>query len=263
MPYARATTTTRRAASEYEGVYNIFSLAIACMGAATIFFFAQYPLVHKKFRTAMTITGLVTLIACYHYFRIFDSFETARYNPAVPFNDAYRYVDWLLTVPLLLTELVLVMQLPAGETGPTCFKLGGAAALMVILGYPGEISDVNATRWVFWALAMVPFVYIVYTLFVGLKGAVESQPAEVKSLVAVARWVTVLSWCTYPIVFIIPMLASCSSSSPCNSAFTGVQVGYSIADIIAKPLMGLLVWAIAAKKSELLEGESPSAALMA
>ena len=94
------------------------------MGTATIFLLLQVPQVNNKFRTALTITGLVTAIACYHYVRIFnswvDAFAVAADSESnfqvslsgAPFNDAYRYVDWLLTVPLLLIELILVMGSP-------------------------------------------------------------------------------------------------------------------------------------------------------
>merc|ERR1712013_594391 len=92
-----------------------------------------------------------------------------------PFNDAYRYVDWLLTVPLLLIELILVMKLERKETVALCWKLGLAAALMVALGYPGEIQDNLAVRWFWWALAMIPFCYVVITLVTGLAGATSKQ----------------------------------------------------------------------------------------
>merc|ERR1711937_808626 len=109
----------------WSAVYNALSFGIAGMGSATIFFWLQIYNVNKKYRTALAITGLVTAIATYHYVRIFNSwvgaFEVSNapkhgeYHVALtgaPFNDAYRYVDWLLTVPLLLIELILVMQLP-------------------------------------------------------------------------------------------------------------------------------------------------------
>lgn len=245
--------------TQYDAIYNIFSFAVAAMGSATVFFLFQFSLVAKPYKTALVISALVTAIACYHYVRIFNSF-TEGYAASVtggsatptdtPFNDAYRYVDWLLTVPLLLTELVLVMRLPEKETSATCTKLGLSAAIMVILGYPGEVSDDNTTRWVFWALAMLPFVYIVYTLFFGLRESIEKQPEAARGLVKASTWITVLSWCTYPIVFIFPM---CGVSGA--TAFTGVQVGYSVADVIAKPILGLLVWKIASVKSAAEENE--------
>jgi bacteriorhodopsin len=238
--------------SQYLLVYNAFSFTIAIMGAATIFFFLRSFQIGANYRTAITITGLVTLIACYHYFRIFSSWEAAFtvVNGVVKptgeaFNDAYRYVDWLLTVPLLLVELILVMRLPQDKTVKMSVKLGVLAALMVILGYPGEVSNDPSTRWIFWALAMVPFVIIVYDLFVGLKDSIASQPESARGLVSTARWLTIGSWCFYPIVFILPMLGLSG-----GSAATGVQIGYTIADIVAKALFGLFIYLIAVRKSE-------------
>merc|ERR1711948_14532 len=123
------------------------------MGSATIFFWLQLGNVRKTWGTALAITGLVTFIATYHYIRIFnswvDAFSVSNFNggdygvalSGSPFNDAYRYVDWLLTVPLLLIELILVMKLPRAETVALSWNLGVASAAMVALGYPGEIQD--------------------------------------------------------------------------------------------------------------------------
>merc|ERR1712045_997568 len=116
----------------------------AGMGSATIFFWLEISNVNKKYRTALAITGLVTAIATYHYFRIFNSWNDAFnvkyvgseyqvFLTGQPFNDAYRYVDWVLTVPLLLIELILVMGLPAEETVSKSWNLGVASAIMVAL----------------------------------------------------------------------------------------------------------------------------------
>jgi bacteriorhodopsin len=129
---------------QYDLVYNAFSFTIATMGAATIFFWLSRSQVVDKYKTALTITGLVTAIALYHYVRILQSWD-ASYDvvngqitaTGVAFNQAYRYVDWLLTVPLLLVELILVMGLSRSETSSKAIRLGGLAAIMVVLGYPG------------------------------------------------------------------------------------------------------------------------------
>jgi len=250
---------------EYLLVYNALSFVVASMGASTFFFFFHSAWVAPKFKTALTITGLVTLIAFYHYLRIFNSWVAAydvgfcdakqdsycvTANGAI-FNDAYRYMDWLLTVPLLLVELILVMNLSEKETVEKAWKLGSAAALMIILGYPGEISTENSTRWTFWVLAMIPFCYIVYVLFVGLAAAVEKQPEAVRSMISNARYVTIFSWCTYPIVFILPMLGL----SPAGSV-VGIQVGYSISDVIAKCGVGIMITKIAIKSSKNMKGSA-------
>ena len=237
---------------QYGLVYNAFSFAIAVMGAATIFLFMGRSQVAPAYRTALSISGVVTLIAFYHYLRIFESWETAytlvdgaMAQTDAKFNDAYRYVDWLLTVPLLLIELILVMRLSGAETQSKAWKLGTLAALMIVFGYPGEVSSDAGTRWVWWALAMVPFVWIVYDLFVGLRNSIESQPVAARGLVSTARTLTVVSWLFYPIVFVFPMIGFEG-----GAATTAVQVGYTVADVVAKAVFGILIFMIAVRKSE-------------
>jgi bacteriorhodopsin len=237
---------------QFELVYNFFSFTIAAMAAATAFLWLNRSQVASHYRPAVTISGLVTFIALYHYVRILDSWggayevvDGAISATGVAFNDAYRYVDWLLTVPLLLVELILVMRLARSETISKSWRLGILAALMILLGYPGEVSSDDGVRWLFWVLAMVPFVWIVVELFVGLKASIAAQPAEARGLVNKARWLTVLAWSFYPIVFVFPMIGLTG-----GAATTAVQVGYSIADIVAKAVFGVLIYMIAVRKTE-------------
>jgi bacteriorhodopsin len=247
--------------AEWSAVYNALSFGIAAMGSATIFFWLQLPNVTKTYRTALTITGIVTFIAAYHYFRIFNSwveaFEVTNKGTGVyevtltgaPFNDAYRYVDWLLTVPLLLIELILVMKLPAEQTKRLSWSLGLASALMVALGYPGEIQDKLLVRWFWWALAMVPFCFVVFQLMVGLNEATSKQASSTASaLVSSARYLTVVSWLTYPFVYIIKNVGLAGPVATMSE-----QIGYSVADVVAKAVFGVLIWAIAAEKSKIEE----------
>ena len=238
---------------QFSLVYNAFSFTIAVMGAATVFFFLSRSQVAPPYRTALTVTGLVTLIALYHYVRIFASWDGAytlvdgvMKQTGTKFNDAYRYVDWLLTVPLLLIELILVMRLSGAQTRAKATKLGLLAALMVVLGYPGEVSSDPGTRWLWWSLAMVPFVLIVYDLFIGLKASIAAQPESARGLISAARWVTVLSWLFYPLVFVFPMIGFTG-----GAATTAVQVGYTVADVVAKAVFGVLIYLIAVRKSEI------------
>merc|ERR1711866_31357 len=100
--------------------YNVLSFSLASMMATTVYLFFRASAVQDKFKSAVLISGLVTFIAAYHYTRIFNSwveayhYSVGKVDPeltGVPFNDAYRYMDWLLTVPLLLIEILLVMKL--------------------------------------------------------------------------------------------------------------------------------------------------------
>ena len=96
---------------------------------------------------------------------------------------------------------------------------------------------------------MVPFIYVVYSLAVGLEEATSKQPSDrAKSLVTYARYLTVVAWCTYPVVYAVK---SVGLAGPTATAVE--QVGYSIADVVAKAVFGVLIWAIAAEKSQLEE----------
>jgi bacteriorhodopsin len=259
--------------SQYDLIYNMLSLGLASMAASTVFFFLRLGSFAERYKAALCFTGLVTFIAMYHYFRIFDSFNAAftpcenidgvinynKCNPelynytstGIPFNDAYRYVDWFLTVPLLLIEIVLVMRLSDEETFSRCCTLGVSSALMIANGYPGETTGDPSTRWCFWFLSMLPFTYIVYTLFVGLKESQDAQPEACRDQVKWACWATVFSWCTYPIVFIMPMMGGSSNGKAGLSAgsVVAIQCGYTISDIISKCGVGYLVYRIGLAKS--------------
>merc|ERR1711987_29746 len=242
---------------QHQLVYNFTSFTLASMMASTVFFWIRLGGVPEQYKSALCITGLVTFIAFYHYVRIFNSWVDAYEFPkpdengalgdpvptGIPFNDAYRYMDWLLTVPLLLIEIVLVMKLSPEESSKQCKSLGVLSALMIILGYPGELimdEENLGTRFVLWFLAMVPFVFIVYTLLVGLQGAInaESDPVMKSKVNAACVW-TVISWCTYPVVYLLPFLGV---SGP--QAVVGIQIGYCAADVISKCGVGLIIYQI-------------------
>merc|ERR1712149_108844 len=243
---------------EYDLVYNMISLGLASMAASTIFFYLRLSSFAERYKTALCITGLVTFIAADGEVNIHKcDADKYGYRPTgIPFNDAYRYVDWLLTVPLLLIEIVLVMRLDKAETYKRCTTLGICSALMIAFGYPGETSGVPGTRWVFWFISMIPFTYIVYTLFFGLKESQNSQPECARDLVKYACYATVISWCTYPVVYIFPMLSGSTDGKAglSASAMVSVQVGYTISDIISKCGVGFPVYRIGLAKSEMERG---------
>merc|ERR1711878_249706 len=162
--------------------YNTLSFSLASMMATTMYLWFRSFAVHDKFKSAVLISGLVTFIAAYHYIRIFNSwvdaysYSTSSQAPAltgVPFNDAYRYMDWLLTVPLLLIEILLVMKLDDEVYNSKAWTLGAGSALMIVSGYYGELVVTGdlTPRWVCWALSMCFFLYIVHEFLVGLSAA--------------------------------------------------------------------------------------------
>lgn len=241
---------------QYSLIYNAFSFTFATMAATTLFLWLSRGQVSDRYKGAITISGLVCAIAAYHYWRIGESWASAfelqegvLLATGYAFNDAYRYVDWLLTVPLLLIEIVLVMGLSRAETVSKSTRLGLAAALMIALGYPGEIADDNMTRAIWGALSTIPFLYIVYELFSGLSEAIERQHPGVRDLIKSARLLTFASWGFYPIVYMAPFA---DITGP--TAETIIQIGYTVADLIAKAGVGVLIYMIAMRKTAIEAG---------
>jgi bacteriorhodopsin len=170
---------------------------------------------------------MVTFIAGYHYLRIFDSFKhatNATEDGSVlldgskdAFNEAYRYVDWLLTVPLLLVEVIAVLALTAA---------------------------VSKSQITYGVLSTIPFLYILYVLFVELGKSLDRQPEGVAKSVANLRLLLIATWGVYPIAYMFNIWGSATPES-----FVAVQVGYTLADVLAKCVFGLTILKIARMKS--------------
>ena len=146
--------------------------------AITLYLWFRMFAVKDQYRSAVCISGLVTFIAAYHYVRILNSwvgayeYSTDAADPkltGVPFNGAYRYMDWPLTVPLLLIEILLVMKLHDKTNSSKAWTLGAGSALMIVCGYYRELVVTGdlTPLWVCWDLSMSFFLYIVYEFLVG------------------------------------------------------------------------------------------------
>jgi bacteriorhodopsin len=237
--------------NQWNLVYNVFSLGLVAMLATTVYTLVSQPRVLAKYRTALVMSSMVTFIAGYHYLRIFDSFKDASEGGKVlldgsqdAFNEAYRYVDWLLTVPLLLVEVIAVLALAKEVARSLIMRLVPASAAMIALGYPGEVSSDQNTQVLYGVLSTLPFIYILYVLFVELGKSLERQPAGVAETIGRLRLLLIATWGVYPIAYIFNIVGDATASS-----FVAVQVGYTIADILAKCVFGLTILKIAKMKS--------------
>lgn len=242
-------------AAQFSTVYNSLSLVIASQLFTAIFLLISLPRVLPRYRPAITIALIVCGIAAYHYFRIFDSFNAAFTTDSLggvgdytiaegaAFNEGYRYVDWLLTVPLLLVELIAVLALARAMQNRLLLQLVPASILMIVLGYPGEISDDMTVRTIFGILSTIPFLFILYVLFVQLSKSLATQPEAVRGTISRLRYLLLLSWGVYPIAYLLPSLDLGADG------WVWKQVGYSIADIVAKAVYAIIIYQVARTKS--------------
>ena len=249
---------------QFSIVDNVFSMTVAAMGAAAIFLYLSRPSVDEEYRPALMISALVVTIACYHYFMIRHSWQDAYklsgdgyISSGAGFNDFYRYADWILTVPLLMVELVAVLRLEKSKAKSLLIRLVIAAALMIGLGYPGEvISEPSGwtARVVWGVLSSIPFFYILYVLWVELTNSLATQPVAARRLIEVARLVLLITWAVYPIAYAMggtpTALAAKAGGAVDASGVIGLNIGYAIADITAKAGFGILIYFIAVAKSK-------------
>jgi len=220
-------------------VYNALSFGTAVMLGAFVYFLTQISSVAKKYRSSIAASAVVVGIAGYHYYRIWSGWSNGEVN------EGYRYADWLITVPLLIVELLIVLGTSAERRKSLMLTLVPATALMIGLGYPGEVSTDNGTKWLFWVLAMIPFAYILWVLVKELKEVKSRENATVAGLINNATRILLITWCVYPITYLFPVFFD----YPHDGAETARQLGYTIADITAKAGYGLAVLAIAKARS--------------
>ena len=224
---------------DYTLVYNVLSFGTAVMFGAFVYFLTQMRSVNKQYQAGIAVSAIVVGIAGYHYYRIWSDFGEG------VMNEGYRYADWLITVPLLIIELLIVLGVAKQERRSLMLKLVPATILMVGLGYPGEVANSNGAKWTFWVLAMLPFIYILRTLYSELQKAGQRETGAVATQIKNATYVLLTTWLVYPIAYLFPIFDGESETLE-----TLRQVGYTFADITAKGLYGLMILWIAKARTE-------------
>lgn len=220
-------------------VYNALSFGTAVMLGAFVYFLTQINSVAKQYRSGVAVSAVVVGIAGYHYFRIFNGWAEGTVN------EGYRYADWLITVPLLVIELLIVLGVTADRRKKLMTTLVPATVLMIGLGYPGETASSDNTKWLFWVLAMLPFIYILMTLSKELKTAGARETGAVSSAIKNAATILLLTWLVYPIGYLFPVIFDAGN----EGAEAARQVAYTFADVTAKALYGLMILNIAKARS--------------
>ncbi len=221
-------------------MYNALSFGTAVMLGAFVYFLTQIKSVAKQYQSGVAVSAVVVGIAGYHYYRMWSLWSSGATN------EGYRYADWLITVPLLVIELLIVLGVTAERRKSLMKTLVPAAALMIALGYPGEVASSTGTKWLFWILAMLPFAYILFVLVGELKAARARETGPVAGLIRTATVILLGTWLVYPVAYLFPVIFGASH----EGAEAARQLGYTVADITAKALYGLVILSIAKARSE-------------
>ena len=232
---------------QFTLVHDIFSLTIAVMGAAALFFFFTRSEVLPQFRRALLLMGLGAAIGCYHYVRLLHSwneaFEFAGSSYVVSghlFHETYRSMNWLLTMPLLLLALFFVMAPLKSLSIVIKRRVLGATVAMIAFGYLGKVAfglHFVPMQWLWWLLSMIPFTYLMLFFWRFLLPSHEGETSSSDKLITQTRNLIFISWSFYPLATFLLLLHIGLSAT----GLVIFNIGYSLADIAAIAGLGLYV----------------------
>jgi bacteriorhodopsin len=223
--------TAMLASDDFVGIS--FWLVSMVMLASTAFFFLEAGHVASSWRTSIIVAGLVTGIAFVHYMYMRDVWVTTGESPTV-----YRYIDWLITVPLLMIEFYFVLAAVGKGNSGIFWRLLIGSLVMLIGGYLGEAGYIN--EMLGFIIGMAGWIYILYEVFSGEAGKVAAKSGN-KALVTAfgaMRMIVTVGWAIYPLGYVFGYLTGGVDANSLN-------VIYNIADFLNKTAFGLIIWAAA------------------
>ena len=221
-------------ADDYVGV--TFWIISAAMVAATYFFTVERDRAVGKWKTSLTVAAMVTGIAAIHYFYMRGVWVSTGESPLV-----FRYVDWLLTVPLQIIEFYLILAAIAVVRAALFWKLMIASLVMLVFGFLGELGAMS--YWPAFAIGMAGWLYIIYEIFAGEASQISAANGTAASQTAfnALRLIVTGGWAIYPIGYIL---------GAGEGGAAGLNLIYNLADFVNKIAFGVVIWVAATSSSE-------------
>ena len=155
----------------------------------------------------------------------------------------FRYIDWLLTVPLLIIEFYLILKAVTDVAASLFYKLFVGSIVMLVFGYLGEAGLMSAMPA--FIVGMLAWIYMIHTLWMG-EGAQArnaSGNAAVQTAYNTMMWIIIVGWAIYPLGYALGYLAGGVDSASLNLV-------YNLADFVNKILFGVVIWSAAVSDSE-------------
>ena len=236
LAYAGSHASGNLDPSDFVGI-SFWIISIA-MVAATVFFLMESLRVKGKWRTSLVVGALVTLVAAVHYFYMRDVWVSTGASPTV-----FRYVDWIITVPLQMIEFYLILAACTAIAGGVFWRLFVGSLVMLIGGYLGEAGFINATLG--FVIGMAGWIFILYEIFAGEASKVNAAeaPDSVKTAYNTMKWIVTIGWAIYPIGYFMGYMAGGVDADSLN-------IVYNLADVVNKIAFCLAIWAAATAESD-------------
>lgn len=251
---------------QWQLVAHILILGFATMAAGFVYFLATLREVAPRYRIASVLGAIVMVSAFLLLYAQWQSWQTtyAFQNGEFVrsegiFSNGFRYLNWLIDVPMLLLQLVVILGLGAAASRKLGFIFVGSGVAMILLGYVGQFYEVtNLTAlWIWGGISTVFYLILLYYVWVEIGKAVQRMPAPASATMKTIRWLFLIAWTIYPLAYIMPAIL------PTADGVVLRQAIYTIADITSKVIYGVLVtkvamdlskaegWTIAASEKEM------------
>lgn len=225
-----------------------FFVGTMAMMAAAVFFFMEVGNTSKEWRTSVLVSGLITFIAAVHYYYMRGYYADQMAIPGMTPEGAsptfFRYVDWLLTVPLMCVEFYLITKKAGGTIG-ILWKMILGSVVMLVTGYMGEAGLGNPTIW--GTVSAIAYFYIVYEVWLGdVKKLATSAGSAVASANSALGWFVLVGWAIYPLGYLIGTADGQWYASFKNIGLD-MNVIYNIGDAVNKIGFGLVIYSLSRK----------------
>ncbi|PHQ29513.1 bacteriorhodopsin-like [Leeuwenhoekiella nanhaiensis] len=228
---------SKMAADDYVG-FTFFVGSMAMM-AASAFFFLSMNDFDRKWKTSILVSGLITFIAAVHYFYMRGYWESFGESPTF-----FRYVDWVLTVPLMCVEFFLILR-AAGAKRSLMWRLIILSVIMLVTGYLGE-AVFRDQAWLWGLISGIAYFIIVYDIWLGkAKQLATSAGGNVLKAHKTLCWFVLVGWAIYPLGYMA------GTPGWYDGLFDGLSMDviYNIGDAINKIGFGLVVYNLAVSSS--------------
>ena len=212
-----------------------FTLTFIAFVACAFFLYLKKDRVPDDFKTVIRVSTVYLVIGSVNYFYMREMYAAGAANGASQFPTSFRYVDWILTTPLMLMKFPLLLGV--GKQGRTFMaRLIGLDLVMIAAGYVGEISERPAVHHGFFLIGCVAWFGILASLFSALTVLPERLGPAVRSGVKNMSLFVVIGWAIYPVGFFAPMLDIPSDVR---------ELVYNLADLFNKVGLCMLVYVTA------------------
>ena len=219
-----------------------FWIATAVMAAGALFFWMERSTVKASWQTSLTVAALVCFVAFWHYMYMRDVWVATGESPTV-----YRYIDWLVTVPMQIVEFYLILAACTAVSLGVFWKLLVGSLVMLLGGYFGETGVMSPMMG--FVVGMAGWVFIIYYIFVGEAAQIKDSAGNENLVMAFdgIKWIVTVGWAIYPIGYFMGYLGGGVDSA-------GLNTLYNLADLVNKFLFGLVIWYAAMRDSGVAKG---------